>query len=91
MISSSMTHDTYMLLHSKPWIPGDEKSIFTVVIPNRRSPLRQFARVRIIDEYDIIMPVPRVRVTSQINCGDVTKSEKNFLGINGEMSDRWMF
>ena len=26
-----------------------------------------------IDEYDIIMPVPRVRVTSQINCGDVTR------------------
>ena len=24
------------------------------------------------DEYDVIMPVPHVRVMSQINCGDVT-------------------
>ena len=35
--------------------------------------LRQFARARTIDECDFAMPVPRFRVTSQINCGDATK------------------
>ena len=37
-----------------------------------RSPSRQFARARTIDKYDVTMPAPHVRVTSQINCGDVT-------------------
>ena len=59
-------------LHAKPWIPGGEKSIYTVVIHWWRSPLRQFARARTIDEYDVTLTVPHVRVTSQINCGDVT-------------------
>ena len=34
--------------------------------------LRQIARARTIDEYDVEMLVPHVRETSQINCGDVT-------------------
>ena len=37
-----------------------------------RSPLRQFARAGTIDEYDVTMLVSYIRVTSQINCGDVT-------------------
>ena len=53
---------------------GGEKSIFTVVIYWWRSPSRQFAHVRTIEEYDITMPVLYVRVTSQINCGGVTMS-----------------
>ena len=32
----------------------------------------QFACTRTIDEYEVTMPVARVHVTSQINCGDVT-------------------
>ena len=59
-------------LHVTPRIPGGDKSIFTVVIHYWRSTLRQFARARTIDEYDVTMPVPHVRVTSQINSGDVT-------------------
>ena len=58
--------------HTKPWIPGGEKSMFTVVIHWWRSPLRQFARARTIHEYDVMMLVSRVLVTLQINCGDVT-------------------
>ena len=34
--------------------------------------LRQFARERTIDEYDVTMLVSRVRVISQINRDDVT-------------------
>ena len=34
--------------------------------------LPQFSRARTIDEYDVRMPVPNVRVTSHIKCGDVT-------------------
>ena len=33
---------------------------------------RQFARAMTIDKYDVTIPVFRVRMTSQINCGDVT-------------------
>ena len=63
-----------------PWRPaaGIKNSLklsavcFKVVINLWRSPVRQFARARIIDEYDVKMPVPHVRVTSLINCGDVT-------------------
>ena len=61
-----------VFLHAKSWIPGGEKSIFTVVIHSWRSPFRQFARARTIDEYDVTMPVSSVRATSQINCSDVT-------------------
>ena len=60
------------VLHAKPWIPGGEKSIFTVFIHYLRSSLRQFARARTIDEYDVKIQVSHVRVTSQINCDDVT-------------------
>ena len=42
------------------------------VVRNQRSPLHQFGHARTIDEYDVTMLVPRIRVTSQINCGDVT-------------------
>ena len=63
--------DTYFL-HAKPWIPGGEKSIFTVVIHQWRSPLYQFACARTIDEYYVTMPVTCVRMMSQINCSDVT-------------------
>ena len=59
-------------LHAKPWIPGGEKLIFIVVVHYWRLPLHQFAHSRTIDEYDITTPVHHVRVTSKINCGDMT-------------------
>ena len=62
----------YIYWHAKPWIPGGEKSIFTVVIHYWRSPLCQFVRARTIDEYDVTMQVHRAHVTSQISCDDVT-------------------
>ena len=60
------------LLHGRPWIPDDEKSTFTVVIHQWKSPLRQFTRVRTIDKNYVTMPAPRVHATLQISCGDVT-------------------
>ena len=36
-----------------------------------------FARAKTIDEYDVTMLVPRYRVTSQINCDDVTMLSQN--------------
>ena len=48
--------------------PGDEKSILTIVIHLWRSPLCQFARAPAINEYDVIMQVPRhiaIVMTSQ--------------------------
>ena len=60
---------SYMLSHE---ILGGEQSKFTVFIREWRIFLRQFARVRTTDEYDITMPVPHARVMSQINYGDVT-------------------
>ena len=69
-----------IFLHIKSWVPGGENSISTVVMQKWRSPLRQFARAMTMDEYDVAMPVPHVRVMSHINCGDVTilsqKSQK---------------
>ena len=65
----------YNIIYSyqaKPWIPGGKKSVFTVVIHVWRSPLRQFARARTMDEYDVTMQVLHVRLTPEINCGDVT-------------------
>ena len=59
-------------LHAKPWILGGEISIFTAVIHQWRSPLRQFARAMTIDKYDVTIPAFRVFMTSQISCGDVT-------------------
>ena len=54
-----------IFLHVKPWILGCAKSIFMEVINKWRSSLYKSACARIIDEYDVTMPVPRVRVTSQ--------------------------
>ena len=48
-----------------------EKFISTVVFHLWRLPLRQFACARKLSEYDVTIPVSYVRVTSQINCGDV--------------------
>ena len=70
-------------LHPKPWILGDEKLIFTVVIHQWRSPLHQSLRARTINADDVTMLVLHVRMTPQINCG-----EKTVLGDNGAMSDR---
>ena len=40
----------------------------------------------------ITMPVPRVRVSSQIELWrHNAKSEKTDLGENGEISSRWLF
>ena len=81
-------------LHAKPWIPGGAKSIFTVVIHKWRSPMRQFARARTIDEYDATMPVPHVRVTSQINCSEVTMlSQKipSLVTMAKSAIDNWFF
>ena len=36
-----------------------------------KSTLRQCVRTKTVDEYDVTMPAPRVRVTSHIYCGDV--------------------
>ena len=63
--------------HTKPWILGSEKSIFTVVIHWRRLPLCQFACARRIDEYDLTMPVPHIQLMSQINRGDITMLSQN--------------
>ena len=68
---------------------GGEWPIFTVDIHWWISPLHQFARARTIDEYAVTMPVRRVCVTSQINCGYVT--EGIVFGDSGELSDRWLF
>ena len=73
--------DTLIFLHARPWIPGDEIAIFTAVIHKWRSPLRQFARARTIDEYDVTMLVSYIRVTSQINCGDVTILNQKSLSL----------
>ena len=61
----------YIFLHDKPWVPGGEKSIFTAIIDKLRSHLLQIGRARTIDEHDVTMPVPEVRITSKINSGDV--------------------
>ena len=55
--------------HTKPWIRDGVKSIFTIVIHKWRA---TFARAITIDEYDVTIPMPRFRVTSQINWGDDT-------------------
>ena len=49
-----------------------------------------FALSKKIHEYDVTMPVLQVRVTPQINCGDVKmlKSEETVLSDNDEISDR---
>ena len=43
--------------------------------------LRPFARARTIDEYGVTMPVSYIRVTSQINCGDVTILNQKRLSL----------
>ena len=43
--------------HTKPRTPGGEKSIFTAVIHQWRSHLRQFAREMTIDENNVTMPM----------------------------------
>ena len=45
------------------------------------SAVRQCARARTIEEYDVTIPVPCVHLTSQC------KKENTVLGENGEMSD----
>ena len=68
-------------LHAKPWIPGGRISLFMVVIHWWRSIWRQFAHARTIDKYDVIIPVPCIHVTSQINCGDVTMPSQKRLSL----------
>ena len=46
-----------------------------------RSPLHQFARARTIDKCDVTMPVSYIRVTSQINCGDITIVNQKILSL----------
>ena len=55
--------------------------------------MRQFARARIIDEYDVTMTVPHGRVTSQFNCDDVTMLSQNnsVVSDSGKISDQWLF
>ena len=77
-MSVSIVH----FLHVKPGgLPGGEISIFMAVIQEWRSPLRQFARARTIDEYDVTMPVSYIRMTSQTNCGDVTILNQKSLSL----------
>ena len=81
-----------IFLHAKPWIPGVRKSIFMHGCHDwRRSLMRQFARARTIDEYDVTIPIPRVRVTSQIEMWwrHNAKPEKTIIGENSEMGNRW--
>ena len=49
----------------------------------------QFARARTIDEYDVTMPVTRVRVTSQNNRSDDTMldQKKTVPSDNGEIGN----
>ena len=54
-VYTPVTKSNYVFLHAKPWIPGGEKPIFTVVIHYWISPVHQFARARTIDEYDVTM------------------------------------
>ena len=58
----STKHIDFDILHAKPWIAGGEKLIFMVVIHLWISPSCQFAHAKAIDEYDVTMPVPHVRV-----------------------------
>ena len=82
-----------MFLLAKPWKPGVEKSIYTIVIHWWRSLVCQFARERTIDENGVTVPVTRIRVKSQINCSDVTmlNQKKKVLSYNGEFGNRWLF
>ena len=66
-------------LNAKAWIPGGEKSIFSVVIYKWRLPLCQIVHARTIDEY--AMPVARVCVTSQVNCGDITMLSQKIMPL----------
>ena len=68
-------------LHARPRIPDDEITIFTVIIHWWRSHLRQFARARTIDEYDVTVLVSYIRVMSQINCSDVTILNQKRLSL----------
>ena len=43
--------------------------------------MRQFARAWTIDEYDVTMPVSYIRVTSQINCGDIAILNQKSLSL----------
>ena len=70
--------DDPYFLHARPWIPGDEIAIFTAVIHEWRSSLRQFARAI---EYDVTMLVTYIRVTSRIYCGDVTILNQKRLSL----------
>ena len=81
-----LTND-YIFLHAKKWKQGGQKLIFTIVIHLWISPLRQFVRAGTIDEYDVAMLVPHVRLTSHINCGDVTILNQTGLSDNGEIRD----
>ena len=62
-----------LVLHAKPWIPGGEKSIFSAVIHYSEDHL--CAKLRVQEQStnmtDVTMPVPYIRVTSQIKCGAI--------------------
>ena len=75
---------------SREYIPRGVQWIFTVVIHQRKSHLRQFACARTTDGYDFEITVPGIRVMLQTElwlCHN-TKSENTVFGENGEMSDR---
>ena len=81
LMTMCLNHDS--VLHATPWIPDGEKLIF-IVINWGWSPSSPFACAKTVGEYDVIMPVPRVRMISQINCADVTiLSQKRPLVYNG--------
>ena len=48
---------------------------------------------RTVEEYDITIPAPCVRVISQIIRGDVTmlSQKRPSFGDNSEMSEQWLF
>ena len=76
-------------LYATSWILSDRKSIVMVIIYLWRSTLRQFVCARTINEHDVTITAPCLRVTSQVKCGDVKMvNQKTVLG---EISDRWFF
>ena len=87
MLDALITHISYTLGREYGWWEIDIHGCYSLV----KIVLRQFARARTIDEYDVKMLVYPVRVTSQINCGDVTMPWKTVLDDNCDMSDRWLF
>ena len=78
------------LLHARPWIPGIEKSIFTIVIHQWRSPLRLCKNNRRMWCHNASTR-RSCDVTDQLWWRRNAKSENTVLSDNGEISDRLLW